>query len=348
MPCRTDNVKRTHSNGKRPADDGSILLIVLWWLLILSIMALGLYATINPRLTLTARLRDQTLMHYSASALLRLAMATVDEDTTPGYDGLNDTWSSNPGRFENLRIGDALFALGYAIDHDNAGSTMMYGLADEERRINVNRASLEMLQRTLEQLAGLSSLESGPLAAAIVDWRDTDDSQEKYGAEDPFYHSLDTPYECKDAPFQSIEELALVKGMTRDVLTRLRDYITIFGNGNININTAPAPVLVCAGLSPRIAQQIVGYRSGPDRQPGTADDLPFENVSAIVDTLTSAAGLSRAEERALREVVNSGILTVRSDNFRGEVYKELDKQAMGVHITFVFNRNGVIRFWQEF
>ena len=62
------------------------------------------------------------------------------------------------------------------------------------------------------------------VAAAIVDWRDGDDtvleeaiSLGVIGAESEYYESLDSPYLSKNAPFDSLSELLHVKDMTQEI-----------------------------------------------------------------------------------------------------------------------------------
>ncbi len=55
-------------------------------------------------------------------------------------------------------------------------------------------------------------------AAAIVDWRDADDDVTAGGAESQIYAQKSPAYAAKNAAFESIEELALVNGATREIL----------------------------------------------------------------------------------------------------------------------------------
>jgi DNA uptake protein ComE-like DNA-binding protein len=53
---------------------------------------------------------------------------------------------------------------------------------------------------------------------AIIDWRDTDATAGASGAESSYYNTLKPPYNCKNAPFETLEELLYVKGMTPALL----------------------------------------------------------------------------------------------------------------------------------
>ena len=56
------------------------------------------------------------------------------------------------------------------------------------------------------------------LAEAIMDWRDPDSDISSNGAEDETYARFSQPYKTKNAPFESVEELALVSGMMAEIL----------------------------------------------------------------------------------------------------------------------------------
>lgn len=92
---------------------------------------------------------------------------------------------------------------------------------DTAARANINTTAAADLAR----LPGLSS--DPAIAAAIVDWRDADDIptdlQGALGAEIEYYGSLPNPYAPKNAPFDTVDELLLVRGITPTLLYGLRD-----------------------------------------------------------------------------------------------------------------------------
>jgi general secretion pathway protein K len=131
---------------------------------------------------------------------------------------------------------------------------------------------------------GEDSPVSYSLIPAIIDWVDPDDdvtylsfvTRENTGAENDYYQNLADPYQCKNAPFDVLGELMLVKGMTIEIFegrpgdeskdikpfSGIQSYLTVYGDGKININEASATVI--QSLSERIdyalAQNIVEQR----------------------------------------------------------------------------------------
>ncbi|MGD8915130.1 MAG: type II secretion system minor pseudopilin GspK [Syntrophobacterales bacterium] len=115
------------------------------------------------------------------------------------------------------------------------------------------------------------------LVQAITDWLDRDDETAgEFGAETIYYQQLEHPYECKNGPFTSLAELQLVRGMTEALYfgaeenPGLRDLLTVYGNGKININTA-TPLILRALVSKSVsedtaeawAESVVAYREEP-------------------------------------------------------------------------------------
>ena len=96
-----------------------------------------------------------------------------------------------------------------------------FGVTDDGGNSNLN-GLLEMDEGAGELgkqlLMGLPNM-TEEIAAAIMDWLDPDDEpRDPGGAESDVYQGMPTPYRCKNGPFDSLEELLLVQGVTADLL----------------------------------------------------------------------------------------------------------------------------------
>ena len=112
---------------------------------------------------------------------------------------------------EAVPVGDAKFwLLARNTGEDLLENDQAYGLVDEGAKLNLNTATLEML----EALPGMPP----SLAAAIVDWRDADNEITQDGAESETYLLRDPAYYCKDAPFETVEEIRLLLDANMNVL----------------------------------------------------------------------------------------------------------------------------------
>jgi type II secretory pathway component PulK len=170
------------------------------------------------------------------------------------------------------------------------GFTVSAIVGDESGRLNVNTATREMLLR----LPGMT--EQG--ADSILDWRDADDDPRPQGAESDYYLSLPSPYEAANGPFETIDELRLVRGIDKNMFEgdgtqefpSLRNLVTVRsgeqnvdgqGRPRLNINTASREQ-----LSERLGDILSGEevaaivrRTQQGRLPSLASTLAIEGVS---------------------------------------------------------------------
>jgi type II secretory pathway component PulK len=203
MNFRISNSEFRISEARHQA--GSALIIVLW--VSLGLVALAL--TYAGAMRFEMRAADNRLAAAQAQLAIEGAVRYASNQlaliTTPGviefpYEVL----------VEDVPIGEArVWFIGRTNDVLTPDEPV-FGFVDEAGKINLNTATVEML----EWLPGMTA----ELAAAIVDWRDADSTPGDGGAEDEVYQRLPTPYRCKNAPFESVDELRLVYGMTMDLL----------------------------------------------------------------------------------------------------------------------------------
>lgn len=98
-----------------------------------------------------------------------------------------------------------------------------FGITDEASKLNINVASAQQLVRLFQPVVvalGLEEPVAQELADAVVDWRDADDdaTNEEKPAESAYYGTLNPPYRAKNAPFETVEELLMVRGFNGRIL----------------------------------------------------------------------------------------------------------------------------------
>ncbi|MBM3253535.1 MAG: general secretion pathway protein GspK, partial [Candidatus Omnitrophica bacterium] len=216
------------------------------------------------------------------------------------------------------------------IDKNNRLKTI-YGVIDEERKININIASRELLLALLEEFAVNAAQD---IVNNILIWRgdisDNDKIYEKLG------------YPCKADNFSNIEELTLVKDITPNDYQKLRESITTYGDGFVNINTVSFKTLtifahgiakslsIDENFADSVATKIIELR---DR------NGCFKEKNEIDIILTG-----EEEENIFNKLMDSIIF--KSDNFlieaTGNVVKIRGK------ISAVYNRKDKrILYWHE-
>ena len=208
-------------------------------------------------------------------------------------------------------------------------------------------ATVDILNGLFERVADTSSQEAADIAASIIDWRDEDDEPSDNGAESSYYRGLDSGYACKNAQFDLLEELLLVKGMEQDIYDKTKDYLTVYGDGKVNLNTADILVLQSLGMRNSLAEKVITFREGDDGKIGTEDDNALDSIGGAGALLSSQVGLSVEEIDEFNAIVESGFVGVQSNNFRGISFGALQDQEMSTHIVFVVNRDEQIRYWRQ-
>ena len=185
---------------------GSVLVIVLWVAFGLVSMALYFAHT----MTFELRAADNRVAAMEAEQAIAGAIRYVSNIlVTAQYPGtLPDPQTY---RRDAISVGDATFWLiGRTETQSSSREEVYFNLVDEGSKLDLNTATIDMMLY-------LSRMTS-PLAAAIVDWRDTDSEPGDGGAEDEIYQRLNPAYRCKNARFESVDELRLVYGLDLELL----------------------------------------------------------------------------------------------------------------------------------
>lgn len=128
-------------------------------------------------------------------------------------------------------------------------------LIDLQGRLNLNdlrgvdgeyspaqKRFIRLLQSVDEDIDSSAAL---ALANAVFDWLDPD-SNPRYpgGAEALDYLRLPQPYRPANQGFVSVSELRLIKGFDSTLVAALTPHVSVWGNGNLNLNTLDAHLML--------------------------------------------------------------------------------------------------------
>jgi DNA uptake protein ComE-like DNA-binding protein len=185
------------------------LISVLWIVTVLGVitMVFTRQSTLSLKINRNINQGNQALM-LAEAGIFRLMAELVEDDEMTTFDDENETWSSNQDAFADVPLGRGI----YRLTKPNLAeeNSINYGGMDESGKLNINTATREMLLMLPEA--------TEETADAIIDWRDDDDNPGAFGAESDYYQSLPEPYLAKNANFDSVEELLLLKGITLEIL----------------------------------------------------------------------------------------------------------------------------------
>ncbi|MRG93959.1 general secretion pathway protein GspK [Polyangium spumosum] len=167
-----------------------------------------------------------------------------------------------------------------------SGGRFDFKIVDEDGKINLNVAASGSVTGEIQMVKQLASLMSQKpalfeqmdadgqvsdlrsICGAIIDWADPNEQAVVCdplltgpggsASEDNFYQTIGLPYRRKNAAFDSLEELRLVRGIGDDFWANLVEpdsgrpesrIVTVWGQGKLNVNSAPAEAMltvICA------------------------------------------------------------------------------------------------------
>ena len=186
---------------------GSVLIIVMW--VAFGLVSVALY--FGNSMSFELRAGENRVVAIQADQAIEAAAVYVSNIlATAEQQG----FLPDPQIYlsEAVEIGRSMFWLIGSNTNDslNGSLEMTFGLVDEASKINLNTAKAEVL--------ALLPTMTSELGAAIVDWADADSTVSPGGAESEIYSRLRPAYLCKNASFETVDELRLVAGMHLKIL----------------------------------------------------------------------------------------------------------------------------------
>jgi general secretion pathway protein K len=108
-----------------------------------------------------------------------------------------------------------------------AGHELRLTVRDEAGKIDLNMVQPDLLLRLLTS-AGLDLMAAQTLADRILDWRVPGLGERLNGAKAPEYRAAGYAYGPRNGPFESVEELKLVMGMTAELFDAIASALTVY------------------------------------------------------------------------------------------------------------------------
>ena len=180
---------------------GTIFITAMWIVIVLGALVLVFARSMRVEMIASANRTTRSKVAAIERGAEQYVLAQVDNT-----DGDASYITSAPA--EAMQVGDGYFWI-IRPDPDNV-NYYDYGIVDEASKLSINTAAVN-------DLLNLPNM-TNDVADSIVDWRDADDNVTDQGAETQYYESLPEPYRAKNAPFETVEELLLVKNVTTDLL----------------------------------------------------------------------------------------------------------------------------------
>ena len=330
---------------------GMVLVFALWVLGVLTILAVSVAAGIRQKIFLVGRLDERSRMNYLLEAAVKKTAGYIhgqmEESSFVFTPAVKANLLNNPGELSSIMLGRDAAGVGY-VPVDGDGRTVQWGVVDEESKLNLNKTDQMSLSNLLVNVLSMKEEDADKLALSILDWRQVGEGQVNGFFSDDYYSNLQYPYPKKSAYYESLDELLLVKGMNRQIYERLINFVTIYGDGGININTASKEVLEAIGLSDALVEKILTVRRGRDNVESTADDHLFSRTYEIAADLNAVVSLTLDESRAIDAMNARGVLSTNSFYFTIEAAGKLSGRLNQRSVRAIYSsRDDKIVYWKE-
>src|SRR5690349_12312883 len=145
---------------------GTVLILALWSLGLLVVFALAIGMRIQQKITLTSRLEKRAQLYYAAEAGIKRAVSLLKKDLAQQRSIRKTVLFNAPSLFKGIPLGSLFFDVGYgaANDSEHPSGVAVYGIVDEERKININNCDRSTLENLFRIVAGASREKAGNLA----------------------------------------------------------------------------------------------------------------------------------------------------------------------------------------
>ena len=269
---------------------GFALLSALWLLIALAALSLELSVVARHRRLVIANTLESVRAERAAASGIEQERARLAQLSAPRADGFSsDDQASiiDPWRHvealtaDTIDLGEGALSTASSID---IGTLVNLNLVEESGFTRFLAAS------------SIDAITADALSQAVMDWRDADDFRRLRGAERNEYMKAGARELPKNGPFETVDELRFVRGMTPSILSKIAPSLTVFGTGQVNVNKASDAVLLSVpGMTPLAVAVIVGARRGRDRIPSLRDLmdlLPLPARTTLANNPIGAARLS--------------------------------------------------------
>jgi general secretion pathway protein K len=251
---------------------GVALIMVLWVITILSVVVLEFCFAMRTEVNLTRNYQEQLQLYAVAQGSVQRTIAELVLKHDPRIQQMRKAAKEEeiPAESKEWITDGREYLMAFE------GAEAVVRVMGESGKVSINRVSDATLRKIMSAL-GLEGETRDIVVDSILDWRDPDDFIRVNGAENEYYQSLKEPYDCKNGPFDSVEELLLVRGVTPELYygkkkkegdedkeerVGLKDIFSIYAAGEqIDINSASLPVLrVVLGLPTEVCRLLIKAR----------------------------------------------------------------------------------------
>jgi len=319
-----------------------VSVIALWVLIILAIMAVSVGRRVSLGLRLSGYQRDSLKAFYLAKAGLNRSIVELQKYQVNPYSSLSESWSTGIDSSTHTSILREIAATG------KPGESFNSVIIDEESKLNLNiplqnNFPDQLVKQILSELIvsrdqSMNLADAGEISDLLADWIDDDSNLISGGKEDASFKNkkLDLPEEFLNVLeyYYQSKRNPQYRDQARILYNKIKDMITVFGSGEVNLNTVSPGLLslmfeaqrakdpALLAVSPELlAQKIVQFRQNGIFDSKLAADIANKLALSGVNISSEEQACLSGLERYL--CVKSSNFLIESTGVAGNVSKKI-------------------------
>lgn len=226
----------------------------MWVIIILFVIVSEFSYTMRSELNVTRNLKEDLECYYLAVAGVQAAMHELLNQFDNVYNDLDgnlvlENKSKTQHVFQDPKTGERIVENFESPQPLRTGIPLgsgffSYTIIDEGGKLNINRVTnkddragspYQVLRKLFLDSGVEPDVQIDIIMDSILDWRDSNSEHHLNGAEDDWYEvnyeeqGFDHPYKAKNNPFDSVDELLMVRGINREILFGTQKARDLFG-----------------------------------------------------------------------------------------------------------------------
>jgi general secretion pathway protein K len=337
------------------SDSGVVLIIVLIVTAILTTLVVDLIYFTQIDSEISANTRDDIKARYIAKSGVNVVAGAMKE--TPLEDLKKATSLLNNQGEESDEIWSIRVPV-LPVGDGNVSLTVI----DERSKINlnalVNQSSNRVDQQVKAEAAQLFRIldvdprKSDLFIASLINWLDRpikggQNDQDSSGAGADYYLGLENPYNIKNGPLDSVDEIRMIRGMDEEFFEKIKNYVTVYpADKKVNFSTASKPVMI-SSLKGAAVSAIEGQESSSPED--LKDDIADRIAEGVMEARKDNSIIDRKKvNEIIKDVdptleISSGIGGVVLSSGESDVFSVISSGILGEENPTLRTVEAVIR-----
>ena len=237
------------------SDSGVVLIIVLIVTAILTTLVVDLIYFTQIDSEISANTRDDIKARYIAKSGVNVVAGAMKETSLEDLKKATSLLNNQGGESDEiwsirvpvLPVGDGNVSLTVI---DERSKINLNALVNQSSNRVDNQVETELVE--LFRVLDVDPRESDLFIASLINWLDhpiegAQNDQDSSGAAADYYLGLENPYNIKNGPLDSVDEIRMIRGMDEEFFGKIKDYVTVYpADKKVNFSTASKSVMISA------------------------------------------------------------------------------------------------------